>query len=79
MLAEYRAGRGKLLICTLRLPETDPAARWLKNRILTYAASEEFEPVQGLSEAQFAALCRVSPVTADRNSNEAMNKNDITM
>ena len=79
MLAEYRAGRGRLLICTLSLPETDPAARWLKNRILEYAAGEDFEPAQELSETQFAALCRVSPVKTAKNANEAMNKNDITM
>ncbi|MBR5446761.1 MAG: hypothetical protein IKV57_11595, partial [Clostridia bacterium] len=79
MLAEYRVGRGKLLVCSLRLTESDPAARWLKNRILAYAAGEQFRPAQSLTEMQFAALCKASPVAAEKNTNEAMNKNDITM
>lgn len=79
MLVEYRVGMGKLLICTLRLPEDDPGALWLKNQILRYAAGEQFMPVQSLTEAEFAALCTVSPVVEERNTNEAMNKNDITM
>jgi hypothetical protein len=79
MMVEYRVGRGKILICSLHLSESDPAATWLKNRILTYAMGETFDPVQALTEAQFAALCKVSPVVVSRNTNEAMNKNDITM
>jgi hypothetical protein len=79
MLAEYRVGGGKLLICSLRLTESDPAARWLKNRILAYAASENFHPAQALTDTQFAALCKASPVAVSKNINEALNKNDITM
>ncbi|MBQ8400852.1 MAG: hypothetical protein IJX14_02880, partial [Clostridia bacterium] len=79
MLAEYAVGQGKLLVCSLRLTDTDPAARWLKNRILTYAAGETFAPVQALSDGEFASLCKASPVVSAKNSNEAMNKNDITM
>jgi len=79
LLAEYGVGRGKLLVCSLHLTESDPAARWLKNRILAYAEGEQFQPVQSLTEMQFAALCKVSPVAAEKNTNEAMNKNDITM
>ena len=79
MLTEYRVSRGKLLVCTLHLTENDPAAQWLKNRILSYAASDDFLPAQILTEAQFAALCKVSPVVSSKNTNEAMNGNDITM
>ena len=79
MLAEYRVGRGKLLVCTLHLTENDPAARWLKNRILAYASSEAFQPARSLTQIQFAALCKASPVVVSKNTNEAMNKNDITM
>ena len=79
MLAEYRIGAGKLLICTLRMTDTDPAARWLKARILAYAGSDGFAPAQTLSEAHLASLCKASPVQAALNENEAMNKNDITM
>jgi hypothetical protein len=79
MMAEYRVGRGKLLICSLHLTDSDPAAVWLRNRILTYAMGEDFNPDQALTEAQFAALCKASPVVVSRNTNEAMNKNDVTM
>lgn len=79
MMAEYCVGRGKLLICSLRLADGDPSARWLKNRILAYAAGEQFQPTQGLTGTQFAALCKASPVVTSENTNEAMNQNDITM
>ena len=80
MLAEFRVGQrgGKLLVCSLNLTETDPGARWLKNRILTYAAGEEFNPSRTLTGPQFAALCKASPVLDSANANEAVNKNDIT-
>jgi len=79
MMAEYRVGRGKLFVCSLHLTETDPAAVWLKNRILAYAAGDDFRPAQTLTETQYAALCKASPVMVSKNTNEAMNKNDITM
>ena len=78
MIAEYRVGKGKLLICSLHLTDTDPAACWLKNRILSYGASSAFQPAQTLSEEQFISLCKASPVVSEKNSNEARNKNDIT-
>jgi hypothetical protein len=79
MMAEYRVGRGKLMVCSLHLSDSDPAAVWLRNRILTYAMGEDFNPAQTLTDTQFAALCKVSPVVVSRNTNEAMNKNDVTM
>lgn len=79
LLFEYRIDRGKLLVCTLNTEEDDPAARWLKAKILSYATSEDFSPKETLSIEEFYALCNTSPVTSDGNCNEAMNKNDITM
>ncbi len=76
MLFEYRVGRGKLLVCTLRLTDSDPAARWLKRRILEYAMSERFSPEQALTLEQFAMLCRFSPVSIDGQGNLAANPND---
>ena len=78
MLFEYGVGSGKLLVCTLNLTEEDPAACWLKNRILDYAVSDDFCPAQVLTEQQLKTLFRVSSVKAAGNCNQAMNKNDIT-
>ena len=55
------------------------AARWLKNRILSYAAGREFSPEIALTNEQLAVLCKVQKVKKEENSNQAMNKNDITM
>lgn len=79
MLFEYCVGNGKLLVCTFCLCSTDPAANWLKEKILVYAKSEEFQPVQMLSYQQLEMLCKVSYCSSEKNSNEAINKNDITM
>ena len=79
MLFEYRVGAGKLLCCTLRLSTDDPAANWLRQKILAYAASDVFAPAQTLSGAQPAALCSAAPIAETANSNLAMNKNDITV
>ena len=83
LLFEYRVGGsqsyGRLLCCTLRMNEDDPAAMWLRDRILTYAMDDAFAPAQTLSFAQFAALCTAAPIAEGTNSNLAINKNDITM
>ncbi len=84
MLFEYSVGSnscscGKLLCCTLRLDENDPAAAWLYEHILAYAASDAFRPTQTLSPTQFAALCGITPITERTDDNHAMNKNDITL
>ncbi len=45
---EARVGKGKLLVCTLNLSasqrERDPAAAWVYDRLLRYAAGAEFQP-----------------------------------
>ena len=79
MLFEYRVGNGKLLVCTLHLGENDPAARWLRSQILSYAASDRFAPAESLTSAQLAALCHTASIETDGNANEAANQNDITM
>jgi len=79
VLFEYRVGKGKLLVCTLRLTKEDAAACWLRNRILSYAVSEKFHPEEVLTESQFTQLCEMEPVVSYKNSNFAMNNNDVTM
>ncbi len=78
LLFEYRVGNGKLLCCTLTMDQTDPAAQWLHERILAYAMSDAFQPVQMLSGACYESLCKAAAVKEAANSNLAINKNDIT-
>jgi hypothetical protein len=79
MLFEYKVGIGKLLVCSLNLTEGDPGAMWLKERILAYAMSEEFAPTQDLTVGELHTLCSLPSPGAVVNTNEAQNKNDITM
>ena len=41
-LSEFAVGRGRLMICGLRLDIDDPAARWLRSVILQYLAEGSF-------------------------------------
>jgi hypothetical protein len=79
LLFEYRVGKGKLLVCTLNLTETDPAAVFLKNRILSYAAGDTFVPSQRITPEQLAVICEDTVAITEINCNQAMNQNDITM
>jgi len=55
-LFEYRVGKGKLLVCSFNFPAGDPAAEWLKNRLVEYAGSDAFEPAQSISVGQLRAV-----------------------
>jgi len=79
MLFEFRVGKGKLLVSTLRLSENDPAARWLKERMLRYVMSDAFRPEIAITPAQLLSLGGCEAVEENQNANEAANKNDITM
>ena len=78
VLFEYAVGKGKLLVCTLNLPDTDPGACWLKGRMLSYAMSEDFLPEEQLTAAELTGLW-TARVVEGKNTNEAQNQNDITM
>ena len=78
LLFECRVGEGKLLVCPLNLGRNDPAARWLKQRILSYVRSEEFVPSVRLTEAELGNICSADRAFGDVDSNRAVNKNDIT-
>ena len=79
MLFEYKVGAGRLIVCTFALCEEDPFAAWLKNRIISYAASESFEPRDEISLCELSALCEKRISVEGSNENMAQNKNDITM
>ncbi|MBQ7381221.1 MAG: hypothetical protein IJW69_03970, partial [Clostridia bacterium] len=79
MLFEYNVGAGKLLVCSLNLNEEDCGAAWLKERIVSYAMSEDFNPAQTLTADELTALCSLPSPQISTNANEAQNQNDITM
>ena len=79
MLFEYKIGEGRLIVCTLALHDDDAFASWLKNKIVSYAASDAFEPKDEISLYEFSALCSGSVSIEGSNENMAQNKNDITM
>ena len=79
MLFEFRVGGGKLLVCTLNLREDDPGAVWLKNRILSYAAGEDFQPAQTLTEEQLDRLLGRTGPGPEANANEAQNPNESSV
>lgn len=56
VLFECRVGSGRLLVCSLQLPEKDPAAADLRARILAYAASKQFQPRANLAVERLAQL-----------------------
>ena len=76
MLFEYRVGAGRLLVCSLKFRDGDPAASWLKARIVDYAASDAFEPSLAIAPNQLRAVIEAPLLTAEANRNKARNPND---
>ena len=79
MLFEYRVGAGRLLVSTLNMSESDPAAAWLRREMIDYAMSDEFAPKQALSISELYRLCDATPLDEGNDTNQAFNKNDVTM
>jgi hypothetical protein len=75
-LFEYRVGEGRLLVCSFRFNDTDPAAKWLRERLVSYAASDRFVPRQELSPAQLAAVIDAPLISGAVNDNRARNPAD---
>ncbi len=78
-LFEYRALNGRLLVCSFRFGEKDPAARWLRARLTDYARSDAFAPADTLTADELNALFTAPIVMTAANTNYAMNPNDKTM
>nr|MBQ4319686.1 hypothetical protein [Clostridia bacterium] len=70
---------GRLLVCTLKMTDTDPAAAWLRQALLTYAASEDFAPAQTVTLAQLDTMFSQPTIEVQTNTNFAFNPNDKTM
>ena len=75
-LFEYRVGEGRLLVCSFNFRADDPAANWLRARLLTYAASDAFQPAQTLSPAQLQAVIDAPKLSGEQNANVARNPGD---
>lgn len=56
----------------------DPAAVWLKNRLIAYASGDHFSPKYTLAPEQLTALANGTFLKAELNTNLAFNLNDIT-
>ena len=76
MLFEYSVGRGRLLVCSFRFHDGDPAAQWLRGRLVEYASSGAFEPQIGLSAGQLCAVMDAPLLSGAKNTNRARNPND---
>ncbi len=78
ILFEYRALRGRLLVCTFAFHEDDPAAPWLRNEMIRYASSDKFSPAISLTESELRGLLHPQVVMGAENTNLAINPNDKT-
>jgi len=76
VLFEYRIGEGRLLVCSFNFSGEDPAAIWLRRRILDYAASDAFEPEPVLTPDEARSVVAAPLLTGESNSNVARNPND---
>ena len=75
-LFEYRVGKGRLLVCSFAFHAADPAAAWLRTRLVAYAASEAFDPAQSLTPAQLHAVIDAPLLSGAQNQNRARNPGD---
>lgn len=78
LLFEYSVGAGKLLVCGLNFEESDKGAAWIKEKILDYAASDDFAPRDRLTQRELFEIIGANIAYSEKNTNLAMNKNDIT-
>ena len=76
LLFEYRVGKGRLLVCSFAFKADDPAAAWLRARLVDYAAGEAFNPAQALTAAQLHAVLNAPLLSGAQNKNRARNPND---
>ena len=73
---EWRVGEGRLLVCGLRLPETDPAAAFFGRLLLQYVSGPQFQPRKQVTPEQVIQLTR-GALTASKpaaKTDEALDK-----
>ena len=77
-LFEFKALNGRILVCSLNLPEDDPGAMWFKSRISEYMRSDDFCPVDTIECNGLESLVSAEFIKTSGNTNFAFNKNDKT-
>ena len=77
-LFEFEALNGKLMVCSFNFKDTDPAAKWLKNRLVSYMNSDKFDPADYIDAKQLDALINSKVIKVAGNNNMAFNPNDKT-
>ena len=73
---EYRVGKGRLLVCSFAFGKNDPAAAWLRGRLVEYAAGDAFNPAQELTPEQLHAVINAPLLSGAKNQNRARNPGD---
>lgn len=63
LLFEWRVGAGRLLVCGLKLRDSDPAGTYFRQLLLDYAAGDEFEPRTKVSLKQLAKITKLKVST----------------
>ena len=76
-LFEFRALKGRLLVCGFAFKDSDPFAAWLKSKLVSYMQSDAFVPVDSLCEEGLVSLINGKVKKAEENKNLAFNPNDI--
>jgi len=77
-LFEFDALCGKLVVCSFNFNESDPAANWLKNKLVSYMNSDRFNPSDSIDANQLDALINSKVIKVAGNNNMAFNPNDKT-
>ena len=75
-LFEYRVGEGRLLVCSFAFGEGDPAASWLRARLVDYAKGDAFNPKIRLTPEQLHAVINAPLLSGAVNQNRARNPGD---
>ena len=73
---ELQVDEGQLLVCSLILPESDPAAAYFHRRLLAYAGGEKFQPRTIITTEQLDRLLNLAPSTSKlpADTNRAFDK-----
>ena len=75
---EFNVGKGRLIVCSFDFKDDDPAAMWFKNKLISYAESDNFNPKDTITTAQLRGLINSKVKKAAANTNLAFNPNDKT-